>query len=73
MFEFDRITCNPAIFDGKPIVRGMRISVELILKLLERGETQERILSDYHGLEPEDIHACLAHAESAKANGWPNE
>ena len=41
-----RITANPEIFGGKPIVRGMRISVELILSLLAQGETADSILSD---------------------------
>ncbi len=42
-----RITVNPEIFSGKPIIRGMRISVELILSLLAQGETPEAILADY--------------------------
>jgi len=41
-----RITVNPEIFGGKPIIRGMRISVELILSLLAQGETEEAILVD---------------------------
>ena len=41
-----RITVHPDIFGGKPIIRGMRISVELILSLLAQGETQEAILAD---------------------------
>ena len=61
MGQLDRITSDPAIFGGKPIVRGMRISVELILSLLAQGETQEAILEDYPGLQPEDIRACLAY------------
>ena len=50
-----RITADPEIFGGKPIIRGMRISVELILSLLAQGETAESILSDYPDLEPDDI------------------
>jgi len=42
-----RITVNPEIFGGQPIIRGMRISVELILSLLAQGETPETILTDY--------------------------
>ena len=45
-----RITVNPEIFGGKPIIRGMRISVELILSLLAQGETPETILADYSDL-----------------------
>jgi len=54
------ITVNPAIFGGKPIIRGMRISVELILSLLAQGETQEGLLADYPELEADDIrYPCL--------------
>jgi uncharacterized protein (DUF433 family) len=66
--QLDRITSNPAIFGGKPTVRGMRVSVELILSLLAQGETQEGILVDYPGLLPEDIRACLAYAHAVLAN-----
>jgi uncharacterized protein (DUF433 family) len=68
MGVLDRITADPAIFGGKPIVRGMRISVELILGLLAQGETQEAILDDYPGLEPEDIRACIAYAHAVIAD-----
>lgn len=64
----ERITANPAIFGGKPIVRGMRISVELVLSLLAQGEKTEAILDDYPDLEPEDIRACLEYARAAIAN-----
>lgn len=64
----DRITADPAIFGGKPIIRGMRISVELILSLLARGESVEAILDDYPDLEPADIRACLAYAHAVIAN-----
>ncbi len=56
-----RMTADPEIFGGKPIIRGMRMSVEMILSLLAQGETREEILADYPELEPEDIRACLAH------------
>jgi uncharacterized protein (DUF433 family) len=58
----DRITSNPDIFGGKPILRGLRISVQLILSLLGQGESPEDILADYPELELEDILACLAYA-----------
>jgi len=63
-----RITVNPEIFGGKPIIRGMRNSVELILSLLAQGETQEAILADYPDLEPDDIRACLAYAHAVIAH-----
>jgi uncharacterized protein (DUF433 family) len=56
----ERIRSNPEIFGGKPIIRDLRISVELILSLLAQGETAENLLADYPGLEPDDIRACLA-------------
>lgn len=62
-----RVTANPAILGGKPIVRGMRIPVELILGLLSQGESVEGILDDYPDLEREDIRACLAYARAAIA------
>ena len=63
-----RITAHPEIFDGKPIVRGMRISVELVLSLLAQGETWDAILADYPDLEPDDIRACLAYAHAVIAH-----
>jgi uncharacterized protein (DUF433 family) len=60
-----RITANPEIFGGKPIIRGLRISVELVLSLLAQGEKSETILADYPELEPEDLRACLAYAHAA--------
>ena len=64
----ERITADPAIFGGKPIVRGMRISVELILSLLAQGETAEALVTDYPGLEPDDIRACIAYAHAVIAH-----
>jgi uncharacterized protein (DUF433 family) len=62
-----RITVNPGIFGGKPIIRGMRISVELILSLLAQGETEDAILADYPDLAREDLRACLAYAHAVIA------
>ena len=63
-----RITADPEVFGGKPIIRGMRISVELILSLLAQGESIAAILDDYPDLEPEDIRACLAYAHAVIAD-----
>jgi uncharacterized protein (DUF433 family) len=63
-----RITADPEIFGGKPIVRNLRISVDLILSLLAQGEVEQEILSDYPDLEPEDIGACIEYARAAIAN-----
>lgn len=62
-----RITARPDVFGGKPIVRDMRISVELILGLLTQGVTEEAILEDYPGLEADDIRACAAYAHAVIA------
>ena len=51
----NRITARPDVFGGKPIIRDMRISVELVLGLLSQGSTQEELLDDCPELEPEDI------------------
>lgn len=58
----NRIQVNPAIFGGKPIIRGLRIAVEHILGMLAAGDTPETILQEYPFLEPEDIQACLLFA-----------
>lgn len=63
-----RITADPEIFDGKPSIRGMRVSVELILSLLAQGETPEAILADYPHLAPEDLRACIAYAHAVIAH-----
>lgn len=62
-----RITARPDVFGGKPIIRDMRISVELVLSLLSQGATQEELLDDYPILEPEDIRACIAYAHTVIA------
>ena len=64
----NRITSDPRIFGGKPIIRGMRISVEIILSLLAQGEDRDSILKDYPDLEADDIRACLAYAHAVIAN-----
>ena len=58
----ERITVNPKIFNGKPIVRGRRLAVEHILGMLAAGDTPETILEGYPWLEREDIQACLIYA-----------
>ncbi|NLV46556.1 MAG: DUF433 domain-containing protein [Candidatus Hydrogenedentes bacterium] len=63
-----RITSNPDIFGGKPIIRGLRISVELVLSLMAQGESMEVLLEDYPDLTQEDIQACLAYARAVIAH-----
>jgi uncharacterized protein (DUF433 family) len=58
----ERITVNPRVFGGKPIIRGRRLAVEHVLGMLAAGDSVETILAGYPWLEPEDIQACLAYA-----------
>ena len=55
----DRITINPDICNGKPVVRGMRITVETVLGYLSAGETHDEVLRQHPGLTEADIAACL--------------
>lgn len=63
-----RITINPQIFGGKPIIRGRRLAVEHVLGMLAAGDTTEAILAGYPWLEREDIQACLVYARRIAAN-----
>ena len=58
----NRITYNPKIFGGKPIIKGTRISVEFILELLASGMTHEEIVGEYPQLTKKDILAVLNYA-----------
>ena len=57
-----RITTNPEIFGGKPIIRGHRLAVEHVLGMLAAGDDVDTLLEGYPWLEREDIQACLAYA-----------
>ena len=63
-----RITVNPQIFGGKPIIRGRRLAVEHVLGMLASGDTQETVLENYPWLEPDDIRACLIYAHRMVAH-----
>jgi len=58
----DRISANPRIMVGKPVIRGTRLTVEYILELLAHGTAMEDILAEYPGLVKDDIYACLLFA-----------
>lgn len=58
----ERITVNPDIFGGKPIIRDHRLAVEHVLGMLAAGDTPEVIMEGYPWLELEDIQACLVYA-----------
>lgn len=65
----DRITVNPTIFGGKPIIRGRRLAVEHLLAMLAAGDHAEDILKRYPWLEADDIRACLTYAHGMVAHG----
>ena len=64
----ERITVNPAIFGGKPIIRGKRLAVEHVLGMLAAGNTPETILQGYDWLEADDVQACLVYAHKLVAH-----
>jgi uncharacterized protein (DUF433 family) len=62
MIQAGRIEINPNVMLGKPVIRGTRIPVELILRKLSEGATEAELLDGYPRLTPEDIRAALAYA-----------
>ncbi|MCH7702623.1 MAG: DUF433 domain-containing protein [Planctomycetes bacterium] len=58
----DRIVIDPDILVGKPVVKGTRIAVELVIDLLARGWSHEQVMQQYDHINVEDIQACLAYA-----------
>lgn len=66
----NRITTNDKICNGKPIIRGKRITVQTILEYLSAGENPEAILKQYPSLEMDDIKACLKFAANLMGNNY---
>ena len=64
----ERITVNPKVMVGKPVIKGTRLTVEHILNLLAHGTTPEEILDEYDGLTEEDIRACFLFATKSLEN-----
>lgn len=60
--EFDRITHHPEIMGGKPTIRGMRVTVGMVVGLIGAGRTIEQVLADYPYLEREDVLQALRYA-----------
>ena len=58
----DRIEINPGVLVGKPVVKGTRMAVEIIIDLLGHGWSVDRILTEYDHITAEDIQACLLYA-----------
>lgn len=61
----DRITFNPDILVGKPIIKGTRLAVEFIIDLLAQGWSTDEILHNYPGITLADIQACLGYASAS--------
>ena len=64
----ERITVDPNIMAGKPVIRGTRLTVEYVLNLMAHGSAFEEILGEYEGLVREDIQACLLFATRSLEN-----
>jgi uncharacterized protein (DUF433 family) len=64
----ERVVIDPEVMVGKPVIRGTRIPVELIVRMLSQGVTESEILAEYPRLQPDDIRACLAYAAEALAH-----
>jgi uncharacterized protein (DUF433 family) len=62
MAEHPRVTLDPQILAGKPVVRGTRLAVEFVIGLMAEGWSEANILSNYPDLTHDDIVACLAYA-----------
>jgi uncharacterized protein (DUF433 family) len=62
MNQLNRITLNPAVMGGKPCLRGMRVTVGMVLGQIASGQTMEQLLVDYPYLEREDIVQALRYA-----------
>jgi len=68
MASKDRIEINPKVMAGKPVIRGTRIAVELVLRKLAEGATEKALLDAYPSLSREDIKAALAYAAKSIAH-----
>ena len=64
----ERITVNPKVMTGKPVIKGTRLTVEFILNLMAHGATDQEIIGEYKGLKKEDIQAWILFASKALEN-----
>lgn len=69
-YIFDRITIDDTICNGRPTIRGTRISVQTILDFLSAGDSSKDILEQYPSLEPEDIKACMKFAADLMSRNY---
>jgi len=61
----ERITIDPEVLVGKPVIKGTRLAVEFVIDLLAQGWTEGEVMQNYPGISELDIHACLAYASAA--------
>lgn len=67
---FDRITVDPAVLGGKPCIRGMRISVGMVVQMVAAGKTTAEIIDEYPYLEVDDIRQALAYSAELAENEY---
>ncbi|HEU0010237.1 MAG TPA: DUF433 domain-containing protein [Verrucomicrobiae bacterium] len=66
----ERVVVNPDVCNGKPVVRGTRITVQTVLEFLAAGDSAEDVLEEYPSLTREDVQACLDYASKVMANHY---
>lgn len=64
----ERITINPDVCNGKPVISGTRITVQTVLEFLAAGDSVEDVLEEYPSLQPADVRACFDYASKVMAN-----
>ena len=65
-----RITVSPDVCNGKPVIRGTRITVQTVIEFLAAGDSVEDVLEEFPSLKREDVHACLDYASKLMANHY---
>ena len=68
--EESRITINPDICNGRPVLKGTRITVQTILEFLGSGDSIDAVLNEYPSLSKNDIYACIQYASKLMANRY---
>jgi uncharacterized protein (DUF433 family) len=66
----ERIAINPDICNGKPVIRGTRITAQTVLEFLAAGDSIEDVLEEYPSLKREDVQACIDYASRLMANHY---
>ena len=66
----ERVVVNPDLCNGKPVVRGTRITAQTVLEFLAAGDSVEDVLEEYPSLTREDVQACLDYASKLMANHY---